>query len=55
VNLELPFGFTDSTDLDAYLDRIDRALDECFLSELDEALERAVAARDLPLESTVAS
>jgi hypothetical protein len=54
VNLELPFGLADDSELDAYLSEIDRALDACFLADVEEALETARAAQQLPPDAAVA-
>jgi hypothetical protein len=45
VNLELPFPELPDSELDAYLDRIDRELDALFLDEVKDSLEVLLAAR----------
>jgi hypothetical protein len=48
VNLELPFGDPEPSELDAYLAEIDHQLDTLFLEEIDAELDRITAERDAP-------
>jgi hypothetical protein len=44
--LDLPFDDAKPSELDQYLREIDRALDACFMGELEDALARASDAHE---------
>jgi hypothetical protein len=52
--LELPFEEQKPSELDQYLREIDRALDACFMGELEDALVRAAGAREPTTNAAVA-
>jgi hypothetical protein len=54
VNLELPFPDADDSALDDYLAAIDEELDAAFLDEVDGALRRIHAERDVKPDTAAA-